>query len=46
MLNGDHVLNMYVKKNGLRGYGDDRVRPDYREVAEKGTRVKGAGPGN
>jgi len=24
MLNGDHVWSMYVKKNGLRGAGEDR----------------------
>jgi hypothetical protein len=41
MLNGDHVWTMYVKKNGLREHGGG---VNYREAAEKGTRVKGAGP--
>jgi hypothetical protein len=43
ILNGDYVGTMYVKKNGLRGHGGG---VNYREAAEKGTIVKGAGPQN
>ena len=50
MLNGDHVWNMYVKKNGLRGPASGGVRPNYREVGgahEKRTKAaKGVNPAN
>ncbi len=50
MLNGDHVWNMYVRKNGLRGHGEDgKQRPNYREVGVQGdgrSRPKGPNPMN